>query len=129
MCGSITHEVHPPVDKRNNHYPFSIIVKAFIGIGGNIEAPINMKKAAILLREQFASARFSSVYRTKAIEEEDQDDFLNAVCAIETEEDPQVVLDRLKEIESALKKNPPYRFGPRTIDLDLLVYGEKIIAT
>lgn len=61
------------------------------------------------------------------MEVSDQEDFWNAAAKIETEKDPQEVLKELQKIEQALKKNPPYRFGPRTIDLDLLLYGEEIV--
>ena len=88
---------------------------------------MNMKRSAALLREHFPSACFSPVFKTKAMEAEDQDDFLNAVCGIETAEEPREVLNRLQNIERLLKKSPAYRYGPRTIDLDLLLYGREII--
>ena len=59
--------------------------------------------------------------------DEKQSSFLNAVAKIATEESPEKVLDVLQNIETELKKNPPHRFGPRTIDLDLLLYGEEHI--
>ena len=88
-----------------------------------------MKRSAALLREHFPSACFSPVFKTKAMEMEDQDDFLNAVCGIETMEEPREVLNRLQSIECILKKDPPHRYGPRTIDLDLLLYGREMIDT
>lgn len=83
--------------------------------------------AAAMLREKFSKIHFSSVYQTKAMEVEEQEDFLNAVAQIETEIAPEEVLEALQRIEKALKKNPPYRFGPRTIDLDLLLYNDRVM--
>ena len=80
-----------------------------------------------MLREIWPHARFSSVYNTTAREFEDQPDFLNAVVEIETKLEPHAVLKRLQEIESSLGKAPPFKFGPRTIDLDLLLYDDLIL--
>lgn len=85
-----------------------------------------MKKAAVMLRTAFSEIRFSSVYQTKAMEVETQEDFLNAVARAETKESSEEILKVLRSIEQALKKNPPYRYGPRTIDLDLLLYDDVV---
>ena len=95
----------------------------FIALGSNIDPKTNLQKAADLLREHFSDIKFSSVYRTAAREVENQDDFLNAVAACNTEKSPEEIHGILKGIEESLGKDPPYRFGPRTIDLDLLLYG------
>lgn len=106
------------------------MMQIFLGLGSNIDPEQNLKKAAVMLRKHFPNIRFSSVYRTAAREVEDQDDFLNAVALIrtnqQTNQPPQVILSTLQSIERALHKAPPYRFGPRTIDLDLLLYGDQI---
>ena len=60
------------------------------------------------------------------MERTDQDDFLNAAAVCETEKQPEDVQKTLQSIEQTLKKNPPHRFGPRTIDLDVLLYGNEI---
>lgn len=67
------------------------------------------------------------MYRSKAVGYEDQDDFLNAVARIETNESALSVHEALVSIEQHLKKATPFENGPRTIDLDLLLYGDKII--
>lgn len=73
------------------------------------------------------SIAFSHLYRTAAMEVSEQDDFLNATAKIETDMSPQEVLMRLRAIEKLLEKSPPFRFGPRTIDLDILFYDELIL--
>ncbi len=98
-----------------------------IGLGSNVQPQANLVAAADLLREEWPDIRFSSVYRSKAVGHVDQDDFLNAIAIIETDRDAQSVHGKLKQIEEALGKAIDFRFGPRTIDLDLLLYGNEII--
>ncbi len=59
----------------------------------------------------------------------DQADFLNAVALIETDESAQTIKDTLTDIERQLGKATPFENGPRTIDLDLLLYGDETIQT
>ena len=99
----------------------------YIGLGSNIHSESNLRAAAKMLRERFPDIIFSAVYRTAPQERADQEDFLNAVAKIETEERPEVILRILEEIENTLGKSPPFRFGPRTIDLDILLYGQEKI--
>lgn len=98
-------------------------------MGSNINAETNLKAAATMLRARWPDVRFSSVYTSPAAERSDQPDFLNAVAFFITEETPSDVQIHLHDIEKTLKKNPPFRYGPRTIDLDLLLFGERIIDT
>ncbi|MDD5056152.1 MAG: 2-amino-4-hydroxy-6-hydroxymethyldihydropteridine diphosphokinase, partial [Candidatus Peribacteraceae bacterium] len=56
-----------------------------------------------------------------------QAEFLNAVGTFESEESPEAIKEMLESIESALGKSPPFRFGPRTIDLDILLFGELVL--
>ena len=68
--------------------------------------------------------RVSGVYETAPREVEDQPDFLNAVAEIETELAPRQLLNALLAIESRLGRERQVRYGPRTIDLDVLLYGD-----
>lgn len=79
-----------------------------------------------MLRKTFPGIRFSSVYRSKAQHIENQADFLNAAASFETRLSPEEVAKKLRAIEKKLKKNPPEKFGPRTIDLDVLLFGQEI---
>ncbi len=99
----------------------------FIAIGSNINPANNLKAAATLLRDVHPVIRFSSVYRSSPIHHEQQDDFLNAVAAFDADHSPDQIYDLISEVEKILKKNPPFRFGPRTIDLDLLLHGEFVL--
>ena len=70
----------------------------------------------------------SSVRETDPVGYEDQPRFLNAACAIETGLGPRELLERLLAIERALgRERTGPRFGPRTIDLDLLLYGNETL--
>lgn len=102
-------------------------MKAYIGLGSNILPAANLIAAADLLREEWPDARFSHVYRSKAVGHADQPDFLNTVAEIEADRDELSVHGKLKQIEEALGKNIAFRFGPRTIDLDLLLYGDAVM--
>ncbi len=75
-----------------------------------------------MLRDEFSDVTFSSVYRSAPMLKEDQPDFLNAVAKIEADGAPPEIFSNLQSIEKKLKKDPPERFGPRTIDLDLLLF-------
>jgi len=77
-----------------------------------------------MLRTDFPNIQFSHVYRSAARDVEDQDDFLNAIGKVETELTPEELYKTLHTIEVTLRKNPPYSKGPRTIDLDILLYGD-----
>ena len=100
----------------------------FLALGSNIDPEANLQAAAKRLRTLWPKIEFSHVYRTAPAEVTDQPEFLNAVALIEIEESPQEIVEKLHAIEKELKKDPPYRFGPRTIDLDLLLYGRMCLS-
>lgn len=97
-----------------------------IGLGSNIDPEDNLRAAAIHLRTAFRGARFSRVYESAPLLFAAQPPFLNAVMIAGTDLSPLETHAVLKDIEQALKKDPPVRYGPRTIDLDLLLYGDII---
>ena len=99
----------------------------YLGLGSNINPEKNLPEAAALLREKWPEIRFSSVFLTKAQEVENQADFLNAVAFLDTDESVEDVIVALIEIERSLGKAPVFRFGPRTIDLDVLLYDNVVM--
>jgi 2-amino-4-hydroxy-6-hydroxymethyldihydropteridine diphosphokinase len=103
------------------------MTRIVIGLGSNIQPQANLITAADLLREEWPDMRFSGVYRSKAVGYAKQDDFLNAVAVAETDRDALSVHGKLKQIEEALGKEIAFANGPRTIDLDLLLYGDERI--
>lgn len=70
----------------------------------------------------------SSLYQTDPVGYTDQDCFLNAVLRIETDLNPLDLLDKTQEIENRLGRKRIIRWGPRTIDIDILLYNQEIIS-
>ena len=95
---------------------------AYIGLGSNLgDREETIRRAVELL----GAARVSTLLETEPWGYADQPRFLNAVAELETDEPPRALLARLLEIERELgrtREGP--RYGPRTIDLDLLLYGD-----
>lgn len=71
--------------------------------------------------------RTSSLYKSKPVGPQDQDDYINAVAELETRLSPSELLDALQEIEDEHGRVRAERWGPRTLDLDILLYGDAII--
>jgi len=106
------------------------IVTAYIGIGGNIGNVVaNMNKAIRAFDEDPAITvkALSKVYKTAPWGIEDQDWFLNACFELDTTLSAEVLLEKCLETEKSLKRVRNIRWGPRTIDLDILVYGKQAI--
>ncbi len=100
-----------------------------IGLGSNLGDRLgHLRAAAEALARLLRDARFSSVYETDPLYETDQPPFLNACCVGSSDLTAPELLARLKEIERAAGRRPGgTRFGPRELDLDILMYGEKIL--
>ncbi len=105
---------------------------AWIGLGGNIgDSRDEIERAFTELGELPASELQgrSCLYRTKPWGPVPQADFVNAVAALETALAPEALLDELQAIELHHGRKHGERWGPRTLDLDLLLYGNETIAT
>lgn len=105
-------------------------VVAFVGLGGNLGDPLATLRSAVHRLMTVPRSRFlgaSRFYRTPAWGERDQADFVNAVVAIETALPPNALLDELLGIERQFGRQRGAegngRWGPRTLDLDILLYG------
>lgn len=105
--------------------------QAWIALGGNIGDRESYLRRALMMMEErdIVPIKISSFYETKAFGKTDQDDFINAVCIVETEYDAEKLLQELLQIESALERVRTVRWGPRTIDLDILFFEDEIIQT
>jgi 2-amino-4-hydroxy-6-hydroxymethyldihydropteridine diphosphokinase len=105
-------------------------MKAFIGLGSNLgerEAHIRQALEAIALLPGTHIAKVSSLYDTEPVGEVDQPNFLNAACQIDTELTARQLLWNLLLVERRLGRVRQHRWGPRTIDLDLLLYGNLVV--
>ena len=105
---------------------------AFLCLGGNIGAPDEAMRAVLAAMEARADSAViavSSLYRTPPWGKTDQPDFLNAAVHIRTELDPHALLAVCLDIERALKRVRDERWGPRTIDIDILLYDALSVET
>jgi 2-amino-4-hydroxy-6-hydroxymethyldihydropteridine diphosphokinase len=104
-------------------------MRAFVGLGSNVgDREDWLRRAVELLREEheLEVVAVSSVRETEPVGYVDQRHFLNAAVEVKTSLPPRALLDRLLAVEQALgRRRDGPRFGPRTIDLDLLLYGDK----
>ena len=105
---------------------------AYVGLGANIGEPRAQMLAAWdalgRIPQTRAIAR-SSLYRSAPMGYEDQPDFLNCVAKLETTLEPRALLSHLQQIERDLGRARSFQGAPRTIDLDLLLYGSEVIDT
>ena len=102
-------------------------MKAVIALGSNIgDTKTNLDLALTMLREATDVKQVSSYYSTKPVGYTDQPDFLNAVCIIETELPAMALLAMLQGIEKVMGRERTIKWGPRTIDLDIIQYGDLI---
>jgi 2-amino-4-hydroxy-6-hydroxymethyldihydropteridine diphosphokinase len=108
--------------------PFNLTaVRAYVGLGSNLGAREESLRLAVELLDAEPGVRVVAVSgfrETEPVGDVDQPPFVNAACALETELAPRELLDRLLAIERELgRRRDGPRFGPRTIDLDLLLYN------
>lgn len=98
-----------------------------IAIGSNLDDPqFQVERAIDHLRATFEVEAVSCIYRTAPVGVIEQPDFCNAVAVIDDERPARAVLDVLHEIESKAGRVRDLRWGPRTLDLDLIVAGDEI---
>jgi len=103
-------------------------VIAYIGIGSNVgDREANCRKAIEFLAEAGRVVGISSLYRTEPVGYHEQEDFINAVVAVETDRTPADLLRVCQTIEDRLGRKRGLRWGPRTADLDILLYGSQVV--
>jgi 2-amino-4-hydroxy-6-hydroxymethyldihydropteridine diphosphokinase len=106
------------------------VTVAYVGLGANLgPREITLQRAVELLAEADGVdvLAVSQLRETEPVGVVDQPPFLNGVVQVETTLVPRVLLDMLLEIERALGRVREERWGPRTVDLDLLVYGGETV--
>jgi 2-amino-4-hydroxy-6-hydroxymethyldihydropteridine diphosphokinase len=104
---------------------------AYVGIGANLGDARAAVLDALARLARLPATRLcaqSASYRTAPIDSSG-DDYINAVACVDTDLPPHELLAALFEIEQAHGRERPYRNAPRTLDLDLLLYGDQVIAT
>jgi 2-amino-4-hydroxy-6-hydroxymethyldihydropteridine diphosphokinase len=102
----------------------------YLSLGGNLGDPAKSMGAALRMLDANADTRVtgvSSLYRTPPWGKLDQPDFLNAAAEISTGLAPRALLDLCLDAERKLKRVREERWGPRLIDIDILVFGDRVI--
>ena len=98
------------------------MARAFIGVGSNVEAGENVRRALRLLAQEMRVVGVSTVYETEPEGRPEQPRYYNCVVEIETEAPPAELKQSLREIEDRLgRERSDDRYAPRIIDLDLLI--------
>ena len=104
------------------------MTRAAISLGSNMgDRPAILQEAVSRLAELGRLEALSPLYETDPVGPVDQKSFYNAVAVVETELGPQELLGRLLAIENSLGRVRGQRWGPRTIDLDLILHGEAVV--
>ena len=106
------------------------LVRAYIALGSNLGDRIGQMQSALkalAADDQLKLIQISPVYENRAVGMGQADDFLNAMVQVETSMAPLALLDFCLEVESKLGRVRTKEWGPRTIDLDIIAYGDQVI--
>lgn len=102
----------------------------YLGLGSNLgDRKKNLQAAREILAKTERILQQSSLYQTAPWGYSEQPEFINQVIAIETELSPTHLLRLLKRIEKIIGRKKTFRYGPRVIDLDILLYDHRIVHT
>jgi 2-amino-4-hydroxy-6-hydroxymethyldihydropteridine diphosphokinase len=111
----------------------NVMHQVFVSVGSNLGDKIeNCRKGihGLLADGSSILVKASSFYRTSPVDYEDQDWFVNQVVKIKTDLDPFALLDRMQGVEKGVgRKTSKVRFGPRVLDLDIVLYDDRVIQT
>lgn len=105
---------------------------AYIGIGSNLDHPLEQIRTAVSHITRLPSTKaieLSPIYCSGAVGPGEQPDYLNAVAKLTTSAFPEHLLDELQHIEDMQRRVRSERWGPRTIDLDILLFDRQVINT
>jgi 2-amino-4-hydroxy-6-hydroxymethyldihydropteridine diphosphokinase len=107
-------------------------VTVFVGLGSNLDDPAGQLQRAIFELAEIPATHLiscSRFYRSAPMGPQDQPRYINAVAKLETSLAPLVLLEQLQLIENAHGRKRTLHWGARTLDLDLLLYGQQMIDT
>jgi 2-amino-4-hydroxy-6-hydroxymethyldihydropteridine diphosphokinase len=109
-----------------------MIHRCYIGLGANLDDPVRQLSVALKALANMPGCTLvecSSFYGSKPVGPQDQPDYVNAVAAIDTRLSPEALLDELQAQEQQQGRVKLRHWGERCIDLDLLLYGNRILAS
>ncbi len=100
----------------------------YLGLGSNVgDRKRNLIGALERLAPQMQVEAVSSLYETDPVGPQDQQDFCNSVCRASTRLTPDELLEHVKQIERDIGRMKGERWGPREIDIDILLYGDQVV--
>lgn len=103
---------------------------AYLSLGSNLGDRVEQLRRVIArLAEHGRVLSVSSFYETEPVEVSDQPWFLNCAVALETSESPERLMAALLEIEREMGRERIRKKGPRTVDIDILLYGDRVVNT
>lgn len=109
------------------------MIRVYLALGSNLARPLEQVNLALEALAHVPRTHFvatSPFYRSKPLGPQDQPDYLNAVVALDTLLPPEQLLDCTQAIEQNQGRvRKAERWGPRTLDLDMLIYGDQVINT
>ena len=108
------------------------MIPCYIALGSNQQQPAEQLRRAVAAISQLPESRLHCVshcYRSAAVGPGEQPDYLNAVLRLDTGLAPGTLLDALQGIENDQGRTRTVRWGPRTLDLDILLYGDLVLST
>ncbi|QFH70018.1 2-amino-4-hydroxy-6-hydroxymethyldihydropteridine diphosphokinase [Enterobacter sp. E76] len=109
------------------------MTRVYLAIGSNLASPLEQVNAALSALAEIPESQLVAVsdfYRTPPLGPQDQPDYLNAAVALETALAPEALLDHTQRIELQQgRERKAHRWGPRTLDLDIMLFGEMQIDT
>jgi 2-amino-4-hydroxy-6-hydroxymethyldihydropteridine diphosphokinase len=105
------------------------MITALLGLGGNVGDVLANLQAACraMVGDEVNLVDCSAVYESEPWGKTDQPRFLNLVLEVETSLSPRALLQRCLEVEKGLGRVRAERWGPRTVDIDILLYGDRVI--
>jgi 2-amino-4-hydroxy-6-hydroxymethyldihydropteridine diphosphokinase len=100
----------------------------YLSLGSNVgDRESHIREALVRLQAQGRIAAVSSIYETEPVEFTDQSWFLNCAAALETTQTPEQLMQNILSIEKEMGRRRTQKKGPRTIDIDILLFSDKVI--
>lgn len=106
------------------------MVTVYLALGSNVgDSPQNISKAISLLGNILHEIKKAPLYVSRAVGYTDQPDFFNTAISGQTELSPQDLLRAVSEVEHQVGRVKRFRWGPREIDIDIILYGDQVLET
>ena len=108
------------------------MIRCYIGLGSNLDDPAAQLRSALDRIAEIphtALSGCSAFYTSAPIGPEGQPDYVNAVACVDTDLAPEALLDALQAVENLHGRERTLRWGARTLDLDILLYGDQVLDT